>query len=92
MDGLAESVTGDGFTGWIINRDHPKLNVTVELYDGTRIIGGAVSGAIRADGTHDFRIAIPPPYHDGQLHDFNLRFGGTATILNQASATLSCDP
>ena len=92
MDGTAESVSCDGLAGWIINRDHPKLNVTVELYDGTRIIGGAVSGSIRGDGTHDFKIAIPQAYHDGQAHDFNLRFGGTATIVNQASATLSCDP
>ena len=77
---------------WVINRDDPNVNVTVELYAGRLIIGAAVSGRRRVDGTHNFEMAIPRAYLDGQPHEFNLRFGGTPTIVSGARATLTCDP
>ena len=94
MDGALESADCDaGFSGWVINRDRPRLNVTVELYDGaTRIIAANFSGATRSDGTHTFRIALPESYRDSQPHAFAVRFGGTRTIVSLGTATLTCAP
>jgi hypothetical protein len=77
---------------WVRDVTRPKLSLPLEVYEGTRLIAAGIASQSQGDGSWLFRLPIPPRLFDGQPHFVNVRYGGTATAVDQAWGTIQCDP
>jgi hypothetical protein len=92
MQGRGESFGCDAVTGWVIDRSRSGLPVPLEMYEDTRLIAAGLASTRRSDGSYGFRLPIPAALQDGQPHFVNVRFGGTATAVEEAWGTIDCAP
>lgn len=72
LDGVTEQI----INGWAWEPRHPDKSVTVEIYEGDRLIATTVADALRDDlvtagkgnGRHAFTVQTPPALLDGKQH------------------------
>jgi|GEM_PF-1119125 len=84
--------------GWAWDGNEPNGTVTVDIYDGTTLIGSTAATLYRQDladvlGSpyHGFIFHTPASLRDGQPHTVTVKFGGTNTNLPlDTPRTFSC--
>ncbi|HMA38039.1 MAG TPA: D-alanyl-lipoteichoic acid biosynthesis protein DltB [Chloroflexia bacterium] len=98
-EGVQETTSCDTIAGWAWDRRQPATPVSVAIYDGSLLLATVRADQFRADlraagkgdGAHVFLYTPPSSLSDGQPHPIHVRFAGTATDLQNAPQTLTCN-
>lgn len=100
-EGFLDQVSCEAVSGWAWTPSQPDRAVTVELYDGDRLLKTALADQYRQDladarkgnGRHVFNEAFPPEIKDGKPHSIRAVVKGTTyelTPLPGASSPITC--
>ena len=84
--------------GWAWDPGRPDTPISVEIYDGTRLLATVLAGGWRKDlvefdkgnGRHAFIIDTPAQLKDGKLHDVHAKAAGVGIELNWSPRPLKC--
>lgn len=91
ISGHGEYFGCEAATGWVRDWDRPGMPLPVELYEGTRLIAAATARFLREGWESGYQIDIPPSaVRDGRPHYFEVRYGGTSTVVDGAAGTVQC--
>ena len=98
FDGFVNGADCGTFRGWAWDRNKPNTVVSVEILDGSTIIGTLPAGDFRQDlldagkgnGKHAFRFTIPERVKDGLAHNLSARVAGSSFILKDSPKALIC--
>lgn len=85
-------------TGWAWDANQPNGHITVDVYDGSTLLGSTSANLFRIDlfnaglgnGEHAFRFDLPASVRNGASHSIRVRFGGTGTSLYTTPRTIEC--
>jgi YD repeat-containing protein len=99
-EGYFGNATCGRLDGWAWDSKQPNSAVTVDIYDGSTLVGTVAANIFRQDlvsagkgnGAHGFDIELPEILLDGQAHTLYAKFGGTAIGLGTSPKSLSCAP
>jgi murein DD-endopeptidase MepM/ murein hydrolase activator NlpD len=97
-EGSLDSVSCTGINGWVVDRDNLDTPVTVELYDGDKLLRREPADEYRQDisayvddeGKHGFNIPTPASLFDGQPHTIRAVVAGSGFSLTGSQQTLTC--
>lgn len=100
-EGFIDEVSCDVVRGWAWDPSRPDAPVTIELYDGSRLLKTLVADQLRPDlrdggkgnGKHMFREAAPKEFKDGKPHEVRAVIKGTSYTLKPsegASVSVTC--
>ncbi len=96
--GFHDTVGCYGVTGWAWDANQPNTPITVDIYDGSTLLGTVSANQFRQDllnagignGYHGFGFSLPASVRDGALHSINIRYGGTTTSLGNSPRSIEC--
>lgn len=102
-EGFLDEVSCDVVRGWAWDPSRPDAPLTVELYDGNRLLTTIAADQLRPDlvdlgkgnGKHMFREAAPKEFKDGKPHSVRAVIKGTTHELKPSAgtaATVTCAP
>jgi hypothetical protein len=102
-EGFIDEVSCDVVRGWAWDPTRPDAPLTIELYDGNRLLKTVVADQLRPDladggkgnGKHMFREATPKEFKDGKMHTVRAVVKGTTHELKPsagAAALVTCAP
>jgi hypothetical protein len=84
--------------GWAWDANNPNSTVSVDIYDGTTLIGTTPANMYREDllnalssPNHGFSFLTPASLKNGAAHSITVKFGGTSTALTNTNRTLQCN-
>jgi hypothetical protein len=100
-EGFLEAVGCDYIGAWAWDSSQPGSAVTIDLYEGDRLLVGALADLFRQDlvtahkgnGHHSFSQATPPELKDGKPHSIRAIVRGTSfqlTPLEHALGPVTC--
>ena len=95
LDGVDTSIHG-----WAYDSAQPNTAISVDLYDGTKLLATVSAGTFRQDlknagfgnGNHAFSLATPAGLQDGLVHSVSARFSGTTTNLSTSPKSYQSGP
>ncbi|KAA9353095.1 putative Ig domain-containing protein [Larkinella humicola] len=98
FDGFVNGADCGSFRGWAWDRGKGNTAVSVEILDGSTVIGTLLAGDFRQDlldagkgnGKHGFRFTIPESIKDGLSHTLSARVAGSSFILKDSPKALIC--
>jgi hypothetical protein len=84
--------------GWAWDRNQPNTPISLDIYDGTTLIGTVTANVFRPDllsggignGSHGFVLATPASLKNGQPHSIRVKFAGTPTDIFVTPKTITC--
>jgi hypothetical protein len=102
-EGFIDEVSCQVVRGWAWNPAQPDAAVTIELYDGDRLVHTVAADQFRPDlrdggkgnGNHVFHETTPAAFKDGKMHEVRAVIKGTSQALKPAAgitASLTCAP
>jgi hypothetical protein len=102
-EGFIDEVSCQIVRGWAWDPSKPDAPLTIELYDGSRLLKTLAADQLRPDladggkgnGKHMFRETTPKEFVDGKPHAIRAVIKGTAYQLKPSagvSDTLTCAP
>ncbi|WP_170299090.1 putative Ig domain-containing protein [Larkinella terrae] len=99
FDGFVNGADCGSFRGWAWDRSKGNTAVSVEILDGSTVIGTLLAGDFRQDlldagkgnGKHGFRFTIPESIKDGLSHTLSARVAGSSFILKDSPKALICE-
>jgi hypothetical protein len=102
-EGFIDEVSCQIVRGWAWDPSRPDAALTIELYDGDRLLKSVVADQLRPDlldggkgnGRHVFREAAPIELRDGKPHTLRAVIKGTSYELKPSagtSASVTCAP
>jgi hypothetical protein len=102
-EGFIDEVTCQLVRGWAWDSSRPNEPLTIELYDGDRLLKTVVADQLRPDlvdggkgnGRHVFREATPLELKDGKMHTVRAVVKGANYELKPSagmSAVVTCAP
>jgi hypothetical protein len=102
-EGFLEMVSCDVLSGWVWAPSQPDSPLTIELYDGDRLLATTSAQLLRQDllevrkgnGRHQFIQATPPEVKNGQPHSIRAIVKGTSFTLPQLEgvpSSITCKP
>jgi hypothetical protein len=102
-EGFLDEVSCEVVRGWAWDPSKPDAPLTIELYDGNRLLKTLAADQLRPDladlgkgnGKHMFREAAPKEFSDGKPHSVRAVIKGTTYQLKPSagtSATVTCSP
>jgi hypothetical protein len=102
-EGFIDEVSCQIVRGWAWDSSRPNEALTIELYDGDRLLKSVVADQLRPDlvdggkgnGRHVFREATPPELKDGKVHTVRAVVKGASYELKPSagmSAVVTCAP
>jgi hypothetical protein len=102
-EGFIDEVTCQLVRGWAWDSARPNEPLSIELYDGDRLLKTVVADQLRPDlvdggkgnGRHVFREATPPELKDGKVHTVRAVVKGANYELKPSagmSAVVTCAP
>jgi hypothetical protein len=100
-EGFLDQVSCQVVSGWAWAPSQPDRPLTIELYDGNRLLKTALADQYRQDladarkgnGRHVFTEALPPEIKDGKPHSIRAVVKDTTyelTPLPDASSPITC--
>ncbi|MCF0075108.1 T9SS C-terminal target domain-containing protein, partial [Dyadobacter sp. CY261] len=98
-EGSLEVAGCSEITGWAWDRNYPGSALTVEILDGSRVIGTTIADIAREDlrgagkgtGQYGFRFALPSTLmEDGVNHQVSVRIVATKYLLDGSPKNLNC--
>jgi hypothetical protein len=93
LAGYQDTIECEFMTGWAIDYFSPGQSISVDVYDGDRLVTSALAAEFRLDlrdagiGTGRYGFSLK----DGQPHQVVLRAAGAAETLSERSVELRCD-
>jgi hypothetical protein len=101
-EGFIDEVTCNVVRGWAWDPSRPDAPLTIELYDGNRLLKTLVADQPRPDlvgvkgnGKHMFKETTPAELKDGKVHSVRAVVKGTEHELKPsagAAALVTCAP
>jgi hypothetical protein len=101
-EGFIDEVSCQVVRGWAWDPSRPDAPLTVELYDGNRLLKTLVADQARPDlvgvkgnGKHMFRETTPAELKDGKTHSVRAMVKGTTHELKPSAGTaalVTCAP
>ncbi|WP_421825732.1 putative Ig domain-containing protein [Larkinella sp.] len=99
FDGFVNGADCGSFRGWAWDRGKGNTAVSVEILDGSTVIGTLLAGDFRQDlldagkgnGKHGFRFPIPESIKDGLSHTLSARVASSSFILKDSPKALICE-
>jgi hypothetical protein len=93
-EGYLEEMSCDRFGGWVWDPSQPDHPLSIELYDGDRLLKTTVADQFRQDlvdgqkgnGRHHFSETPPPAIKDGKPHPIRAVVKGTTFTLRPLAA------
>jgi hypothetical protein len=100
-EGFLDQVSCQAVSGWAWAPSQPDRPLTIELYDGNRLLKTALADQFRQDladarkgnGRHVFNETLPPEIKDGKPHSIRAVVKGTSyelAALGDASSPITC--
>ena len=94
-EGFLEKMSCDLLRGWAWDPSQPERVLSIDLYDGDRLLKTAVADQFRQDlldarkgnGRHLFIDAPPPELKDGKAHSIRAVVKGTSYALRPLADT-----
>jgi membrane protein involved in D-alanine export len=92
--GVHEATSCAAVIGWARDATQPERIVSVDVYDGDRLLGSAVAEGAVAGGSagHQFRFPMPPGIADGRPHSISVRIAGSNRTLDRTPQIVTCAP
>ena len=95
--GWVDTVGCSSISGWAANKNALNASISVEIYDGSTLLGTSAASASRSDvgavlgdnGLHGFSFVTPAAVRDGKAHTITVRPAGSAVVLAGAKG-LTC--
>ena len=101
-EGFLDSVSCDRLRGWAWTPSQPASSLTIDLYDGDRLLATTNADHLRedlrevgkGDGRHGFEHPIPLAIKDGKPHSIRAVVKDTSFVLPSAGApsSVTCVP
>jgi hypothetical protein len=102
-EGFLDEVSCQVVRGWAWDPSRPDAPLTIELYDGNRLLKTLAADQLRPDlvdlgkgnGKHMFHEAAPKEFKDGKPHSVRAVIKGTTHELKPSAgtaATVTCEP
>jgi hypothetical protein len=102
-EGFIDEVSCELVRGWAWDPSRPDAALTIELYDGNRLLKTLAADQLRPDladggkgnGKHMFREAAPKEFKDGKPHSIRAVIKGSSYQLKPAAGvaeTVTCAP
>jgi len=96
-EGFLDAVSCDGLGGWAWTPSQPGRPLTIDLYDGDRLLATTRADQLRQDlrevgkgnGRHGFVQAIPLEIKDGKPHSIRAVVKGASFALQSAAGVPS---
>ena len=96
--GYHEGIACYSTFGWAWDANRPTTPITVDVYDGSTLIGSATANLFRqdllnagiGDGRHGFGFNLPASVRNGAAHTITVKFGGTSTNLSTTPKSINC--
>jgi hypothetical protein len=93
--GYLEGVNNSQIWGWAWDKNHPDVQVSVDIRDGNSLIATVKADKSRPDlaranigtGNHAFVFPTPARLKDGQFHAVRARVSGTNSELHKSPIT-----
>lgn len=87
-------------SGWAWNKENAEMAVSVDIFDGKRLLGTIRADRFRQDlldarigtGKYGFAYRIPESLKDGQPHVLRVTVSGTSIELKHTPRTIICPP
>ena len=80
VQGCLDAVNATVIAGWAMDGTKPMSPVTVDIYDGDRLLASVPARDFRkdlkGDGKHAFRLATPASLKDGRPHTIHAKCAG----------------
>lgn len=97
-EGFHDSLDCNGTAGWAWDQNRPNDPITVDIYDGTTLLGSVSANGFRQDllnagkgnGYHGFGFSLPSSVRNGSAHSISVKFGGTSTLLTSSPRSVTC--
>jgi hypothetical protein len=98
VSGYLDRVGCEKIDGWAWDPQRPATPISVEIYDGNRLVATVLADGWRqdlvefdkGDGRHAFIIDTPAQLKDGKLHDVHAKAAGFGIELNWSPQPLKC--
>src|SRR4029434_924195 len=102
-EGFLEMVACDSVSGWAWDASQPVAALTIDLYDGDRLVPTTSAELFRQDlwdagkgnGRHQFIQATPSEVKNGQPHSIRATVKGTSFTLPRLEgvpSSITCKP
>ena len=87
--GWVDTVSCSTISGWAADKSALNTSLSVEIYDGTTLLGTVAAGQLRSDvaavlgdsGLHGFVFGTPSGVKDGKVHTITVRPAGGGNAL-----------
>ena len=97
LEGFHDAAGCNTISGWAWDSNNPNGAVSVDIYDGTTLIGTVPANMYREDllnalgsPSHGFSFLTPAALKNGAVHTIDVKFSGTNTPLSNTSRTIHC--
>lgn len=98
FEGYLDVANCDGVHGWVWDQNQPNNPVTVEIYEGTKVLATMDADQLRenlvdagkGDGKHAYTYILPPYLKDGKPHAIQVRVAGAGYELGNSPKTITC--
>ena len=99
-EGNFEAADCTQVAGWAWDPKQPDAPLTVEVFDGAKLLGTARADVFRQDllnakrgnGRHGFLYPVPASVKDGKPHSIRVRVVGAVADLPNSPKTITCSP
>ena len=95
--GFHDGAGCDTISGWAWDANNPNGTVSVDIFDGTALIGTVPANMYREDllnalgsPSHGFSFLTPAALKNGAVHTISVKFSGTNTLLTNSPRTIQC--
>jgi hypothetical protein len=96
--GRFEWVDCNTLGGHAWDKNNPNAAVTVEILEGSTVLGTVIANKYRADvknagngtGYYGFSMPLPASLRDGQAHQLSVRVQGSTVILSSSPRSITC--
>jgi hypothetical protein len=96
--GSFEKADCNTVNGWVWASNYPGLAFSVELLEGSTVLGTTVAGNYRDDlknggigtGKYGFSMALPASLKNDQPHQLNIRIKGSSYVIPGLPRTVTC--
>ncbi len=94
--GRHDSADCSSITGWAWDPMFPSDSISVDIFDGTTLIGTAPADLLRSglpgDAYHAFSWPVPASLKNNQAHSIYVRYSGTEKNLPATPRSITCAP
>ena len=97
-EGYLDIASCDGIHGWVWDENAPDSPLSVEIYDGDKLLATMKADELRdnliaagkGNGKHAYTYVTPPYLKDGKPHSIRVTIAGAGFELSNSPKTINC--